>query len=413
MQKRSPGKYQRARNDSQDPAQRRKHKAKVSQQRLPAPGGAKSQRSSGNVGSGLLNPNLKQENVFVIEDGSLFDNTVNDPASIPDALVFLYKCLKTVPGFKDTKNWIEQPSLQQLSDYFNEELNKLSGKQQWMFTKDDTGKRHLFFQMEKPDESMCLPLEWIEKIVEVNQTLYDLTILSLQLVQKAWHLDTVLTNWNDLIIDDLLNYEENQIENIDEEHLARTQAEVPTYKKGGEAYRMRELIMFTKLKGNALEHLNRKLSTLKVKSKFEKEILSWLKGTAEVCKNARSIDDYYFETGREEDYGPAINANDMFGFAWSFCDIVCEWTDNYMSDISNEAGIVGPQIRTEFSPFRKPKQSAPEKSIDLLAAWMDKGRTIYFNRFHQEYRERHTKNSWLAEEEPEDAYDKPEFSQTL
>lgn len=398
MQKRSTSKSKSTRGPGKNISPRRKQQEKISSSRISATRRTGPRGASGNAYASFLTPDLKPENIFVIQDGSLFDNTKHDPAGIPDTLVFLYGCLKTIPGFKDTKHWKNLPSLQQLADYFSDQLNHLCEKQDWSFGTNE-GKRKLYFQRELNDESRVVPLEWLEKIKEYDQALYDLTLMAIRLVARSWDLEVVFTRHNDIIFDEL----ENQIEDIDEERWI--QKELADYKTGGEAFELSRHVTFHK---NALSVFVRRLGKYtKPDNKIMLRIYEWLLTTQDVCKNSKPIDWYYFNRQEDEDCGLPINAMDMFGFQWSFCDLVAQETDDWLSSIANEAGIVGPLIRTEFSPNKKPQTSASIDAIIALTKWAEEARSIYFDNYHQEYQDKHSKPLFNDEEEQEDEYDLP------
>jgi len=207
-------------------------------------------------------------------------------------------------------------------------------------------------------------------------------------------LDVIINSYNDMVVFDTDAYLQG-----DDEHDEGLKLAVKKYKKGGPAAQFKDLIK-SYGKNSSKESLCISIKRYKPKNKEEIVIHKWLLKGIDALESPTSIGYYYFPDALygDMDGADAVNANDMFSYAWSFHDKVNSFVENWYESIAQNGGVVGPTIRTEYFPNKKPQVSASEKAIHQLAEFMDAGRDIYFENYNEILKEQYEKEQELIEE---------------
>lgn len=325
----------------------------------------------------LLNPGFGPVQVFYIDDDSIFDNCRHDPATVPTALVSLYKCLKQHPDFKDDKEWKEYPSIPQLADYLLKKAAGLTSKGAvWSFRHDEHDRLSLKYVEEIGSlaRTFCLPTEWIPLIKDSNPALYDLIVCVLGKVAVLWDLDIILNGHNEIIRDEADGYKTGEAEED-----AKLLRHLKLYEKGGEAYKFMQSLQKSGRRCSK-PSLKARIRKMKYTTPLEKEIGLWLNLAMPAMDNNTSIHNYYINDPETFNDGDPVNANDMFKINWSFHDKVASFEDDFLNDIAGMAGVIGPMKCSEFLADRKPFINDITK-IQYLADFLERGREIYFDHY--------------------------------
>ncbi len=353
---------------------------------------------TGNNFSHFLNPDFKSLSIFHIDDGSVFDNGKYDPANLPAALEYLYKCLKQIKEFKDDKEWKEIPSIAELADYLFSETNRLFKFSEmaegcryrsevtgfWAFDYDENNKLRLRTYKYRYDleGSYAMPLIWIPELKNYSEGLYDLAMDILSAVAQSWRLDVITNSFNDQIIDDP---DAHTCGDETDEELLR---DIKNYQEDGPAYEMEQEMKRRRFKNNLTE-LYKRVDAFKFKGMFELEIIAWLDLGVKCLENACSIGLFCPTPDDIEDVyndGDPVDADDMYSFVWCFHDHVFEHADSIINDFAGNCGVIPPIIRTEHFPNKQPKQAGND-NLQKLKDFLEFGRSVYFDHFEKHFLE--------------------------
>jgi hypothetical protein len=339
---------------------------------------------------------LREISPFKVNSQNLFTNEYNEDETkligpMERWIPSLYKCLMNHPGFNRKKQWNEMPTLPVLAEFLVSEVARLADGFGWVIRRnlsDTDGVCIEYFRHTNYDGAWTLSLEWLLRIEKQNPKLGFMAIVMTAKVARAWGLDVVHTEYNDLVIQDPAAHVHNGFDDVSDARLFR---DLKAYEDNGAAVKMKAR-MESLARRTSNETLFRQLAKFRPKNACEKGILEWLKKGIVVLQDPGNIGGYVFEPldYDSDENGAPLTARDIFSIHWSFHDAIYEITESYMNDTAQNCGIVPATVSSCYSEYRGNPLEFTKEKIDKLATFIRLGRWVYFkwyNEFFQKMNE--------------------------